>query len=129
MIYCQTFKPVSFSDASKIKRPGSHFPAEGVYHILKARQLPIRIFAGQPTPGDASAFTVKIESAGKAATIRGRLCDDGNISLDVADEWLRERWGPGLSPRHGRFVTVRDAGRSRGNSPLVPSKDGASAGY
>jgi hypothetical protein len=42
----------------------------------------VRVFAGQPSPDDASAFTIEVETEGNRRTLTGRLLDDDTIAFD-----------------------------------------------
>jgi hypothetical protein len=123
--YCRTFEPASFFDAPRV--PPRKGRLDGTYHIRRCRVSPVRVFAGQPDPRDSSAFTVKVESEGKAATVRGRMSADGTVSLAVEDEWLRARWGVGPPPR-GQFWPPSEQKHSKARS-IRNDRAGVSAGY
>jgi len=49
---------------------------------------PVRFYAGQPDPKDATRFTIAFEAANSGGMIEGNVLDDGTI-------WLRISDGPG----------------------------------
>jgi hypothetical protein len=95
LIYCRNFKPASLRDNGDLSRGPRTI--RGIYRIFGLNE-PIRVFAGQPDPNDASRFTIRCESGKQSAIIRGQVHDDGRVAMEVSDTWLLDRWAEGLRP-------------------------------
>lgn len=91
VIYCRSFEPASLFDDGNLSRSGT--TVRGQYWVRRRiGSKPLRLFAGQHDANDPASFSVRCESGEQSAIIRGRLCEDGAILLDVTEPWLLKRW-------------------------------------
>jgi hypothetical protein len=94
MLSCRSYRLASLFDAGDF----ASVPAlAGALHIKNFATQPLRMYAGHSDANDPSAFSIRCESRGGSATIRGRLASVGSVSLSVSVPWLRARLDQGAT--------------------------------